>query len=208
MKRTLAIAAAVGIATIATADIRITEWMYDGTGGEFIEFTNVGAAPIDLTGWSFDDDSRVAGTVSLSGFGVVAPGESVILTEFSADAFRTNWSLAASVKVIGNNTTNLGRNDEINIFDASNTLVDRLTYGDSTFAPGSIRTQGTSGNAFLADLGTNNVYAWFFSAPGDLFGSSFSNAGTFGNPGFYYIPAPGALALAGLATLAAGRRRR
>ncbi len=208
MKRTLAIAAAAGVAAVATADIRITEWMYDGTGGEFVEFTNIGTSPIDLTGWSFDDDSRVAGTVSLSGFGVVAPGESVILTEFSADAFRTNWSLAASVKVIGNNTTNLGRNDEINIFDASNTLVDRLSYGDSTFAPGSIRTQGTSGNAFLADLGTNNVYAWFFSAPGDLFGSSFSNAGTFGNPGFYYIPAPGALALAGLATLAAGRRRR
>lgn len=208
MKRTLAIVAAAGVAAVATADIRITEWMYDGTGGEFVEFTNIGTSPIDLTGWSFDDDSRVAGTVSLSGFGVVAPGESVILTEFSADAFRTNWSLAASVKVIGNNTTNLGRNDEINIFDASNTLVDRLSYGDSTFAPGSIRTQGTSGNAFLADLGTNNVYAWFFSAPGDLFGSSFSNAGTFGNPGFYYIPAPGALALAGLATLAAGRRRR
>lgn len=208
MKRTLAIVAAAGVAAVATADIRITEWMYDGTGGEFVEFTNIGTSPIDLTGWSFDDDSRVVGTVSLSGFGVVAPGESVILTEFSADAFRTNWSLAASVKVIGNNTTNLGRNDEINIFDASNTLVDRLSYGDSTFAPGSIRTQGTSGNAFLADLGTNNVYAWFFSAPGDLFGSSFSNAGTFGNPGFYYIPAPGALALAGLATLAAGRRRR
>lgn len=208
MKRTLAIVAAAGVAAVATADIRITEWMYDGTGGEFVEFTNIGTSPIDLTGWSFDDDSRVAGTVSLSGFGVVAPGESVILTEFSADAFRTNWSLTASVKVIGNNTTNLGRNDEINIFDASNTLVDRLSYGDSTFAPGSIRTQGTSGNAFLADLGTNNVYAWFFSAPGDLFGSSFSNAGTFGNPGFYYIPAPGALALAGLATLAAGRRRR
>jgi hypothetical protein len=208
MKTTITMVLAAGMAAIANADIRITEWMYDGTGGEFMEFTNVGASPIDLTGWSYDDDSRTPGTVSLSSFGVVAPGESVILTEVSADAFRTNWSLGSFVKVIGGNTVNIGRNDEINIYDASNNLVDRLTYGDSTFAPGSIRTQGTSGNAFLADLGTNDVYAWFFSAPGDLFNSYFSNAGTFGNPGFYYIPAPSALALAGLATLAAGRRRR
>lgn len=207
MKTTLTLAIAAGLTLTASADIRITEWMYDGTGGEFIEFTNVGAVAIDMTGWSFDDDSRVAGTVSLSGFGVVQPGESVILTEFSAAAFRTNWSLAASVDVIGDNTTNLGRNDEINIFDAANALVDRLTYGDSVTAPGSIRTQGVSGNALPADLGTNDVYAWFFSAPGDVFNSSFSAAGTFGNPGFY-VPAPGALALVGLGTLIAGRRRR
>ncbi|MBX3362942.1 MAG: lamin tail domain-containing protein [Phycisphaeraceae bacterium] len=119
MKSTIAIIIAAGAAAIASADIRITEWMYDGTGGEFVELTNVGAAPIDLTGWSYDDDSRLPGVFDLSGFGTVAPGESVIFTEVSADAFRTNWGLSASVKVLGGYTNNLGRADEINIYDAS-----------------------------------------------------------------------------------------
>lgn len=207
MKSTIAMIIAAGTAAIASADIRITEWLYSGAPGEYIEFTNIGAAPIDLIGWSYDDDSRAPGSFDFSGFGVVAPGESVVITEASEAAFRADWSLAASVKVIGGYTNNLGRNDEINIYDAGANLIDRLTDGDQTFA-GSIRTQDISGNAFLADLGTNNAYAWFFSAPGDLFNSTFNASGPFGNPGFYYIPAPSALALAGLGVLAVGRRRR
>lgn len=206
MKNAIAIIIAAGTAAIASADIRITEWAYSADPGEFIEFTNVGAAPIDLTGWSYDDDSRTPGAFDLSGFGVVAPGQSVVLTEASEAAFRADWALPASVVIVGGYTNNLGRNDEINLFDAGANLIDRLTYGDENF-PGSIRTQGTSGNALPADLGTNNIFAWFFAAPGDAFGSYFSASGSFGNPG-YYIPAPGAIALAGLGALAAGRRRR
>ncbi len=72
---------------VADAQMRITEYMYAGVNGEFIEFTNVGAAPIDMTGWSFDDDSAIPGTVFLTAFGVVNPGESVILTESPAALF-------------------------------------------------------------------------------------------------------------------------
>ena len=60
------------------------------------------------------------------------------------------------------NTNNLGRDDEINIFNGA-TLVDRLTYGDQTF-PGTIRTQGKSGVPTTCQaLGANNVGAWVFS---------------------------------------------
>lgn len=205
MKTAFAMVLASGMAAIASADIRITEWMYNGDDGEFVELTNVGVTPIDMTGWSFDDDSRAPGTVDLSAFGIVQPGESVILCEPDAATFRASWSLSASVDVIGGNTANLGRQDELNIFNGT-TLVDRLTFGDNTI--GGIRTQNTSGNALPIDLGTNNVHAWFFSVPGDQFGSIFATPnGNVGNPGSY-IPAPGALALAGLGTLAAGRRRR
>ncbi|WP_164473232.1 lamin tail domain-containing protein, partial [Clostridium sp. E02] len=124
-------------------NMQITEFMYQGANGEFIEFTNVGTAPVDLTGWSFDDDSRLAGTVDLSAFGAVQPGESVILAEASEAEFRAAWGLYASFKVVGGLTTNLGRADEINLFDASGNLVDRLTYSDQTF-PGTPRTQGIS----------------------------------------------------------------
>ena len=73
----------------APAQIWITEWMYqggntiDGASGadEFIEFTNVGLSPIDMTGWSFDDSSRAPGSQSLSAFGTVNPGESVVLAD-------------------------------------------------------------------------------------------------------------------------------
>lgn len=206
MKTTITMLVAAGAAAIANADIRITEWTYSSDDGEFIEFTNVGAADIDMTGWSFDDDSRSPGTINLSAFGIVQPGESVILSEPDAATFRASWSLSASVDIIGGNAANLGRNDEINIYDSGANLIDRLTFGDQNI-PGTIRTQNISGNALPADLGTNNVAAWFFSAPGDEFGSSFGAAGSFANPGTY-IPAPGAIALMGLATLATGRRRR
>jgi predicted extracellular nuclease len=161
----LAIAAA---ATAASAQIRITEWMYTPVSGqgEFIELTNIGASPIDMNGWSFDDDSRLPGVLNLSAFGVVAPGESVIITDATASAFRTTWSLPASVKVIGGNTANIGRNDEINIFNGV-TLVDRLTYGDESFV-GTIRTSGRSGNTLPANLGLNTVSAWTISSVGDI----------------------------------------
>lgn len=151
--------------------MRITEYMYNGLGagsaGEFVEFTNVGSTTIDMTGWSFDDNSRVPGSQSLTGFGIVQPGESVVLTDMNSGSFRSNWNLCNGVKIIGNNTNNLGREDEINLYDGSGTLVDRLTYGDQTFAPGSIRTSGTSGWVTAAGLGNNQISQWVLSVVGD-----------------------------------------
>jgi hypothetical protein len=197
----------------ASAAIRITEWMYNGAGagnlGEFVELTNLGPAAVDFTGWSFDDSSRAPGSASLSAFGLVAPGESVIFTDNVAAAFRTNWNLPAAVKIVGGNSNNLGRNDEINIYDAANALVDRLTYGDEDF-PGSIRTQNKSGNPnSAAALGANNPLLWSLSATGDAFGSTTSVAGEIGNPGTYPIPEPAALTLATVGLLVIfGQRRR
>lgn len=196
----------------ADAQVRITEWMYDGSNGEFIEITNLGGGPVNLTGWSFDDDSRAAGTFSLSSLGTLAPGESAVITEAAAAAFRTSWSLPASVKVAGSNTTNLGRNDEINIYNGT-TLVDRLTFGDQNFA-GSIRTQGRSGNPLsAAALGANDPYQWILAALGDEYGSYASVGGQLGNPGVYgAIPEPSSVTLLALGgvLLAGGawRRRR
>lgn len=200
--------AAFAASASAFGQIRITEWMYSGTDLEFIEFTNVGGSAIDMSGWSYDDDSRVAFTVDLSAFGVVAAGESVILAENSAGNFRMAWGLAGTVKVIGDLATNLGRNDEINLFDAGGNMVDRLTYGDQTIA-GSIRTQNASGNTTPDHYGANNVLGWALSANGDSFGSWASAGGDFGNPGqAAVVPEPATLAALSIGTIALIRRRR
>ena len=90
-----------------------------------------------------------------------------MIVESTAAAFRTEWNLDASVKIAAGNSNNLGRDDEINIYDASNTLVDRLTYGDDIAFPGSIRTQGRSGVPPSCQvLGANSVGAWVFSQEG------------------------------------------
>ncbi len=201
----LAIVGSAGTASAAGV-MRITEWMY--SGDEFIEFSNVGDDSIDLTGWSYDDDSRLAGTVSLSAFGIVNAGEIVILSESAATAFRTAWGLAASVDVIGGNLTNIGRADELNLFDATNTLVDRLTYNDQII--GGPRTQNLSANIALANLGLNLANLALASSVGDAFGSYASSASFPGNPGQYAaIPEPttATLMILGLGGLAAASRR-
>lgn len=206
--RSAILAATVIAAGSASAQIQITEWAYSVEGGEYVEFTNVGGVAIDMTGWSYDDSNPVAGTLDLSAIGLVQPGESVVITEATESAFRINWNLAASVKVIGEYTNNLGRGDQINLFDAGATLVDVLTYGDQDFV-GSIRTQDVSGNPIsAAALGADDVYQWQLSFVGDSYGSYTALTGEIGNPGSFNIPAPASAALMGLAGLVAGRRKR
>ncbi|MHA4807422.1 lamin tail domain-containing protein [Flavitalea flava] len=171
------------ICSHANAQIRITEYMYSGANGEFVEFTNVGNSPVDMTGWSFDDATRNLGVHYLTAFGVVQPGESVIVTETTpVSAFRAAWGLCAGVKITGGYTNdNLGRADEINLYDSTNTLVDRLTYNDQTL--GGPRTQNKSAWVSAAGLGANTPAQWTLSAAGDAEGSFVSSGGDIGSPG-------------------------
>lgn len=209
-----AIALSLGQAAHAASPVAITEWMYNGV--EFIELTNLGNTAVDMTGWSFDDESNTPGSTSLSAFGLVAAGESVILAEDEVSDFRNFWNLAASVKVIGGNTHNLGRNDQIYIYDASGAVVDSLRFGDSSYVPGSIRAQDISGNPRnLAALNDATSINWVLSSAGDAFGSINSTVGTFvANPGVFALapavpePTSVALLLAGVAVVGAAARRR
>ncbi|MBS0189450.1 MAG: lamin tail domain-containing protein [Planctomycetes bacterium] len=204
---------AIGLSTgaaSAVGAVRITEWMYNGAGGtarEFVEITNLGPVAVDLSGWSFDDNSRTPGSFAIGSIGVLGAGQSAIITEQAEAAFRAAWGLGAGVKIVGGNTNNLGRADEVNIYDSSNNLVDRLTYDDQTI--GGPRTQGFSGNIRLANVGANAANLAVISAGGDAFGSYASASGDVGNPGTYSdVPAPGALALAMAGMVTVTRRRR
>ncbi|MEK6675037.1 MAG: IPTL-CTERM sorting domain-containing protein [Planctomycetota bacterium] len=163
--------------------IFITEYMHAGTGAEYIEFTNVGIAAVDMTGWSFDDSSNIPGTVDLSAFGIVNPGESVILTTDTAANFNTTWSLSG-VDVIGGNTEILDLNDQINLYNQVNNLVERLTYGTTNF-PGSIEASGASGWPCMEAIGADMIYDWALSFVADAQNSYTSGSGDVGNPGTF-----------------------
>ena len=236
IRTALILAAAAGTAATANAGIQITEFMYTGEGDEFFELTNTGTTPVDMAGWVYDDSSRVfspsndtgadipdpldpeeeldAG-LNLGSFGIIQPGESVVVHEGVDFVFRADWNLDPSVKTIELYENNLGRNDEINIFDASGNLVDRLTYNDQDF-PGEVRARGFSANPkTLAALGANDYGQWQLASEGDVYGSYASlavdpddNASDIASPGFFQIPTPASAALLGLAGLGAARRRR
>ena len=154
-------AGAAPVAVPAPA-IRITELSYqlrDFGEAEFVELTNVGTSPVNLAGWSFDDVDGVIGAFDLSGFGVVAPGESVIITDVTPAAFRAYFGLAPSVKVVGGSTQGLGNGDQVNIWDDAGVLVDRLTYDDTP------RSRDNSVvPAAIADVGANLYDNWQLSS--------------------------------------------
>ncbi|OHB58157.1 MAG: hypothetical protein A2Y12_07795 [Planctomycetes bacterium GWF2_42_9] len=193
------------LAVNSMAGLQITEWMYKGANGEFIEFTNIGSAAIDLTGWSYADSSATAGDVSLSAFGIIAPGESVILTETAVSTFRTAWNLGSSVKIIGaNSKDNLGSADAINVYNASGVLVDTLTYGSSP------KTENKSCTIPQADLAlTAASTGWVLASVGDVYGSRKSSGNDIGNPGYYYaVPEPATLFILGASAMVLRFRKR
>jgi predicted extracellular nuclease len=207
-----AVLAASGTALADTVpDIRITEFMYKGEGspGEFVEFTNLGTTAVDMTGWSEDDSTRTPNKSghSLSAFGVVQSGQSVIFTEASPDAFRAAWGLSDSVKVIGPySNDNLGNGDEINLYDNHSNLIDRLTYASDP------RTDGVSAVPTSASvIGANNISGWVLSQNG-VNGAYAALGGDIGSPGyssFAPVPLPAAawLLLSGFGAFGLRRRK-
>jgi hypothetical protein len=162
--------------------------MYNGANGnEFIELTNVGDLPQDLTGWSFSDNTELPGNVSLTPLGVLMPGVSALITERSGAEFLAAWNLSVNLQILGSNSQNLGRADEINLYDPTTHLIDRLTYNDA-LGQGP-RTLDVSGNIPLAALGLNSPSSALLSFVGDSYGSHVSIDGDIGNPG-RYAPVP------------------
>lgn len=169
--------------------VRITEYMYKGQGGEFFEITNLGSATVSLSGWSIDDQSATPGTVQLSGS--LQPGQSKVITETDSFFFALDWGIPSSRVIDMGENSLLGRNDTIYLFDASDNIVDTLTYGDEDF-PGAPRTDGVSATACSASLGANDPLNWIEAAPGDALGSfAAGNGFDVGSPGTYIAPTSG-----------------
>lgn len=172
--------------------MRITEVMYSAAEGEFFELTNTTNATINLAGWSMDDSSAEPGIFDLSAAGNVAPGASIVVTEGDAAVFSTAWGLTG-VTVLGMNVdAKLGRNDVINIFDASDVLHERFSYGDERY-PYSARSKDESAWTCDVGVGLDDPYSWRSSATGDAQASVTSAQGDIGSPGRYTLATCGDL---------------
>jgi hypothetical protein len=217
----MSICALSATAASAAPLVAITEFL-SNTGGagdfEFIEFTNISGAPVNMAGWSESDSDDDPGTHLLSGFGILAPGESAILTEGSPNAFRTLWwgSVAAApagLKILGpySNENLSSSGDTIHLYDSTNTLVDQLVYPNG----GGTGNGVTRNPLSLSVLGTDQNSQWVNSALGDAFGSfrAANFQSMIGNPGVYApaaVPEPSSIVLGGLGFcgLAVAARRR
>ena len=177
--------------------LQITEFVYSANHGEYVEITNRSAQTIDLTGWVLKDDQIGLPGFALAPAGTLAPNQTLIITESLAAAFRSAWNLGAGIKILGQlgvvgvGGANYGRSDQIHLYDATGTLIDRLAFGDQTF-PGTIRAQNFSGQAPCAALGEDTIAAWVLSSVGDIYGSvqsnpTIANVRDVGSPGLFVV---------------------
>lgn len=214
MKKGLAailITIALGLQT--QAGLIITEVMSNsdhpgGAGnGDWFEVYNNGTSAMDLTGYSWDDDSALAGTHTFGSVSIAASGFVLVVDEKSSniDSWKNDvWGITAqNVVALGNSTmdfSGLGSGgDSVYLYDASSNQVASVTFGDSD-GGGKTFAWDASGNSlgFSAD-GVNGA----FVAPGDGAGG----AGTdIGSPGV--VPEPGTVAMLGIGGLMAIAIRR
>lgn len=214
---TLSALAAIVAPIAASAEVRITEFMYQGAASgnrEFFELTNIGDSAIDITGWSYNDDNPNTPVSFGNFFGMLGANESIVLTEMTADAFRSYWGLDASVRIfsIGGNS-NLGSADTINIYNAAvqnaSTLVDSVTYSGTT--------RGVSRNRPVDLTGAVGNDLFLDAAIGDAYGSVYApgTPSDLGNPGRFPImptaavpePATWAMMILGFGLIGASARR-
>lgn len=211
----VSIVSAASVAGLANANIRITEVMSSSNSAaptaDWIEVTNFGSTAVDLTGWRMDDGSfNVAASVALSGIASIGAGESVIFIESAAGAgvagFRTFWGGLSGLQVGFYSGSGVGFSsggDGACLFDGTGSILSQVSFGAATnafsffFGWDSAGALDPSYNGVVSSVGTIGTQITTLGPGGDT-GSVGTAIG---------VPAPGALALLGLAGLV-GRRRR
>jgi len=228
-----ALVAATASVASATGGVAITEMMSkSGTTEDWFEITNFGDSAVDISGWSYDDESaEIADAIAISGATSIAAGESLIVLQLDnegADAatqvadFRAFWGGLSGVNIawLDNDPAGLGKGDGITIFDSGNNVVLQQFYGDGDATDPMDLIDDEHAGVWAGgeewDSANLTPAGWVGGASFDgqygIFASASVNGEGFleyGSLGYAEkVPAPGAAALLGLGGLAASRRRR
>lgn len=208
-------AAAAAASSSAFASIRITEVMSSSNGlgaptPDWIEVTNYGSSAVSLAGWRIDDGSfSFAVSAALNGISSIGAGESVIFIESAGGAgvagFRSHWGGLAGLQVGYYSGSGLGFSsggDGACLFDSTNAILSQVTFGAAT--SGSSFFYGWSASGTL-DPSYNGLVSTVSTIGTQVGFSSTGDTGSLGTA--IGVPAPGALALLGMAGLV-GRRAR
>ena len=208
MKRFAVFVVCLCAAAGARADLVITEVMSSSShtntaaNADWWELYNSGSSAIDLTGYSWDDDSQTAGSADFNGLTIAAGGTLIICGETvgAEAAWRSIWGLDASVDVVNLGNTefqNFGATgDGIYIYDSLNQLVTNVTFGSAT-AGYSFEWSPSGESLGLSVIGENGAFQAVASGGGGP---------DIGSPGVV-IPEPMTSVLVGLCGLGAVFRR-
>jgi len=205
----IAIVASPASASLASASLRITEAMSSsGSGGtaDWFEVTNYGPSAIDLSGYRMDDNSfNFANSVALLGITSIAAGETVIFVEGASTdvaGFQTFWGGLSGVQIgtySGSGVSFSSGGDGVVLFTAAGAeATARATFGAATTGS-SFYFDQSSNVGIVSTVGTIGTQVTFATTGSPV------NVGSLGTA--IGIPGPGALALLGVAGLAARRRR-
>ena len=162
---------------VAAVKLSISEIMAGSNStaynADWFEIHNYGDSAVDLNGYSWDDESEIAGTSTFPAV-TVQPGEAIVVLDDVAankDAFLAEWKLyAGSVTIVANDELtgsfpSLSQNgDAVFLYDANGA---EMASGVYTAATAGFSVEFDTTGAFLGDAvdGTNGAYT---SLEGDV----------------------------------------
>ncbi|MDB5876496.1 MAG: CotH protein, partial [Ramlibacter sp.] len=136
-------------ATAAPTDVVINEMMYhalsDLDGDDYLELTNIGSTPVDLSGWTFSGI-----TLTLPAGTTIAAGGYLVVAK-DATQFQTRYGFAPAA-VYGGNLSNSG--ETVALKNATGTTIDTVSFLDVD--PWPVRADGTGPSLELIDATLNN----------------------------------------------------
>ncbi|MDB9802251.1 lamin tail domain-containing protein [Schleiferiaceae bacterium] len=162
---------------VAAVKLSISEIMAGSNStaynADWFEIHNYGDSAVDLNGYSWDDESEIAGTSTFPAV-TVQPGEAIVVLDDVAankDAFLVEWKLyAGSVTIVANDELtgsfpSLSQNgDAVFLYDANGAEMASGVYSAATAG---FAVEFDTTGAFLGDAvdGTNGAYT---SLEGDV----------------------------------------